>query len=144
MAGIDNLTPFKPGQSGNPKGKPKGTTSIVTELRRLMEKRMPVNDPITGRPVRIKIKQLVAMSLIKSALNGKPEAAGQIIDRLEGKVAQTMNLNGAMVSNTVNVVQNHIDGMKDDDLDGLVAGIIARRQGAVGAGAGGESQKTSA
>lgn len=32
---LENLKPFKPGQSGNPKGKPKGTKSLSTIIREL-------------------------------------------------------------------------------------------------------------
>lgn len=32
----DNLTPFKPGQSGNPKGKPKGRLNLSTHIQNLL------------------------------------------------------------------------------------------------------------
>jgi len=86
---------YKKGQSGNPKGKPKGATSIVTELRRFMDKKMVVNDPVTGQPTKMKIGRLLAMSLIKSASKGNVPAITEIMNRLDGKVSQPMELAGA-------------------------------------------------
>jgi hypothetical protein len=34
---LENLKPFKPGQSGNPAGKPKGTISLSTMIQELSE-----------------------------------------------------------------------------------------------------------
>lgn len=38
---IQDMARFKPGQSGNPAGKPKGTISKVTKLRQSIEKDVP-------------------------------------------------------------------------------------------------------
>jgi hypothetical protein len=83
-----NLKPFKPGQSGNPKGKPKGTISITTVLRKLIEKRMQINDPISKLPKNLKIKEIMALALIKKAVAGDVHALEVAMERLEGKPVQ--------------------------------------------------------
>ena len=89
MAGrIENLKPFKPGQSGNPKGKAKGTVSITTVLRNIIEKRMKVTDPITSREKKLKIKEILALSLVKKAMLGDVRAMEAVLERLEGKAVQ--------------------------------------------------------
>jgi len=35
-------TRFKPGRSGNPKGRPKGRRNLTTDLAALMKKRIPI------------------------------------------------------------------------------------------------------
>lgn len=81
---------FKPGQSGNPGGKPKGTVSVTAALLRLLEqratgraKRRSPNDP--------KLKaDLVAEQLFKLAIKkskGDTVAAIKVIlDRIDGPV----------------------------------------------------------
>ena len=89
----ENLTSYKPGQSGNPKGKPKGAVSIVTILKKLMNKKikMPGTHPLTGeKNANIKIKDAVALRLVTSALAGNTRSLQEIIDRLDGKVTQPL------------------------------------------------------
>jgi hypothetical protein len=72
-------TRWKPGQSGNPGGRPKGKP-VTDELRRLMEEQPP-NDP-DGRSY----ARLLAQVLLHAALKGKVDAARELLDRVEGRV----------------------------------------------------------
>lgn len=77
MAGIDNLTPFKPGQSGNPGGRPK-TKPFRDALRRLLEAAGDDTEKLDK----------LALALYGKALEGDVPAAREIGDRLDGKVTQ--------------------------------------------------------
>jgi Family of unknown function (DUF5681) len=61
-------TRFKPGKSGNPKGRPKGTFSLATDLS------AELGEPITvregGRPRRISKQRALIKSLMGKALQG--------------------------------------------------------------------------
>lgn len=76
MAGIDNLTPWQPGQSGNPKGKPKGYKHISTWIQEMLNDEeftawLPgVKDgykEYKGAP----LKAIVQTALIKAATGDK-------------------------------------------------------------------------
>lgn len=49
MAGIDNLTPFPKGKSGNPNGRPPGRISLERSLKLIMEQEIEYLDPTTGQ-----------------------------------------------------------------------------------------------
>lgn len=63
---------WKPGQSGNPKGRPKGTLYLSEALREQL------HDPETVRQI--------AMKIIKDAKRGNYNAINLLAERTEGKV----------------------------------------------------------
>ncbi|MEX2218510.1 MAG: DUF5681 domain-containing protein [Phycisphaerales bacterium] len=69
---------WKPGQSGNPGGRPRGE-SITATLRRLV-----AETEHNGRP----IQDLLAEVLLKEALKGKYPFAREILERLDGRVSE--------------------------------------------------------
>ena len=66
---------FKPGQSGNPKGRAKGR-SVTTELRRLMDEGFEGKD----------LAESLAKIACNEAIKGNHKFWKEIIDRLDGKV----------------------------------------------------------
>jgi hypothetical protein len=66
---------FKKGQSGNPKGRPKGK-SITAQLRKLMD------EGLEGRD----LADAMAKAAYKAALKGDHRFWKEIIERLDGKV----------------------------------------------------------
>jgi hypothetical protein len=52
---------FKPGQSGNPKGRPKGTRNFKTDLKSTLK--IPVNVTRAGKPHHISTQQAVLLRL---------------------------------------------------------------------------------
>ena len=87
-ARVKRLTPhrFKPGQSGNPSGRPK---KLLTEAyHAILGKQFP------GDPKKRTFAELIAESMAKEAIKGKPQAAIEIADRTEGKTTQAHELSG--------------------------------------------------
>jgi hypothetical protein len=72
---------WKPGQSGNPGGRPR-VESITAKLRRVLEQEHG------GKA----IADLVAERIVKEALSGKFPFAKELLDRLEGRVAETHDI----------------------------------------------------
>jgi hypothetical protein len=68
---------FRPGQSGNPGGRPKGRT-LTGILRELMEREH------NGRPV----IEILAERVLREALTGKFPFAKEVWDRVEGRVTE--------------------------------------------------------
>lgn len=78
-------TQWKKGQTGNPKGRKKGSKSIKTIVRGLFNRRVKVRD---GDGVR-KIAALEAMFLrfLERAMNGDAKAAAFLLDYYEEQIA---------------------------------------------------------
>jgi hypothetical protein len=77
MPSVD--TQFKPGQSGNPNGRPK-TKPFLDALRAEIDEAIEGDDKGALR--------MIARALINSALKGDNSAIAQIADRLDGKATQ--------------------------------------------------------
>jgi hypothetical protein len=76
---------WKPGQSGNPAGRPKSKT-ISEEMRELL-----AETDLDGQTV----GRVVAAMIVGSAKKGSLEAARELLDRTEGKARQTVeNIDG--------------------------------------------------
>lgn len=79
-------TRFQPGQSGNRKGRPKGTKNLKTDLAEELAERMTVT--INGKQVKLSKQRLMLKALAAKAVKGDVRAADTVI-RL---VAQTVGL----------------------------------------------------
>jgi hypothetical protein len=71
---------FKPGQSGNPKGRPKGRKNEATMLDELLFQRIPVRQG--GRELRMTVVEAMFRRLVEDALKGNIKAAGFLFNRL--------------------------------------------------------------
>jgi hypothetical protein len=65
-------TQFKPGQSGNPKGRPKGRRSIGAVLRDVIEQRIAVTE--NGKTRRIPALEVMLRRLANDAMRNDPRA----------------------------------------------------------------------
>jgi hypothetical protein len=81
---LANLKPFKPGQSGNPAGRPKKALLSDALRRQLAE-------AVQGAPEKT-IAEHIARALIREAVAGNVQAIREVGDRTEGKPAQAIAL----------------------------------------------------
>ena len=86
----ENLTPWKPGQSGNPGGRPK-MAPLAHACRELLAKPVP-SDP-KGRTY----ADVIAQMLADKALAGDIRAAQELADRAEGRTRQHVEFARASV-----------------------------------------------
>lgn len=99
---IDRVKPwrFKPGQSGNPKGRAKGISYISENYRRIMSRKLP-QDIDFKKLLQELIEEgltvagFMAFMQIKEAAKGKTAAISEIADRTEGRPAQELRHTGA-------------------------------------------------
>ena len=87
-----NLKPFKKGQSGNPKGRPKGVLNSATRLKRILELTNKKKNKGTGEMEDFTVSEQMDMALISKALVGDVTAYREIMDRLEGKAKQSLEV----------------------------------------------------
>ncbi len=74
MSNSDNLMPWKPGQSGNPAGKPKGTKHLSSWIRELLEDESFTAKLANGKTAKGAPVKALVQSLIIRALDGDTKA----------------------------------------------------------------------
>lgn len=84
----DNLIPFKPGQSGNPKGRPKGAKSRSTVIKRWLEAMDKGKNPMTGEVENMSVEDKMTLALIGKALKGDTQAYKALMDSAYGQPKQ--------------------------------------------------------
>lgn len=96
-------TPFQPGQSDNPAGRAKGSVSVKAELQKLMDIVIKGElNPLTDLPEDMPVGRKIALNLALAAVaDNKLDAIKTVIEHLDGKPAQALNLGGQE--------DNHVD-----------------------------------
>lgn len=85
MANEENLTPWKKGQSGNVRGRPKGSRNRSTIVRELLEAKATDGDG--------QIADQLTRALIQKAVEGDVRAFKELMDSAYGKVKDTVESN---------------------------------------------------
>ena len=70
-------TRFKPGQSGNAKGRPKGARNLKTDLASLLKKRVPIRED--GELRNVSRQEAMLLTLYSQAIKGDTKAASQLL-----------------------------------------------------------------
>ena len=99
------ITPhrFAPGVSGNPGGRPKGST-LRNEIIRIMAEEYP-DDP-QGRTW----LQLFALTLVELAMQGHPQAIREVCGRFDGAIPQAIDLDDKRGRPVIQVNWGRSDG----------------------------------
>ena len=80
-------TRFKPGESGYPRGRPKGTRNLKTDLADELAERIVISE--RGRQRAISKQRAMLKQLMAKALKGDVRAASTILDRAERLLARS-------------------------------------------------------
>lgn len=88
---------FKPGESGNPAGKPKGALSAKTIIKKWLEAKDKFKNPITGEDELLSQYDIIAIQQIAKARKGDTKAFDSVLDRVEGKPKQEIDVNQDIV-----------------------------------------------
>lgn len=80
-------TRFKKGQSGNPNGRPKGSISFANKIEAML--REAVKDK-NGQEK--EMADVIVQSLIKQAAMGNMKAIEYLIDKVDGKAKQSLEI----------------------------------------------------
>ena len=70
-------TQFKPGVSGNPRGRPKGTSNLASDLAAELDEKITVRED--GHPRRVTKKRALIKSLMANALKGDARSSTAIL-----------------------------------------------------------------
>jgi len=89
MANEENLKPaWQKGESGNPKGKPKGVKNRSTIARQWLEVNQNLKNPITGEQENMSQEDLITLAIIKKARDGDVNAYKALMDSGYGAPVQ--------------------------------------------------------
>lgn len=88
----EDLIPFKPGQSGNPKGRPKGSLNRSTIAKKWLEVMQDSKNPISGEIEKLSQADLMTLALIHKARKGDVSAYKQLMDSAFGLPQQNVNV----------------------------------------------------
>ena len=96
MANVKNLKPFKKGddERRNTAGRTPGVPNAATRLKRFLEIIQFEENPVTGAKEKLTVAERMDLMQLKNALNGDLSAYKEILDRLEGKAKQPVEMSG--------------------------------------------------
>lgn len=95
-SGAANLIPPVKGEIRNPNGRPKGIPNSKTRYLRLLTLTEKIKNPVTGDMEEFSIIEQLDMQMIAKARKGDLKAYKEIMDRLEGKAQQSIDMNVAI------------------------------------------------
>tara|TARA_B100000902_G_scaffold362931_1_gene381634 strand:- start:5369 stop:5707 length:339 start_codon:yes stop_codon:yes gene_type:complete len=102
---------FKKGQSGNPKGRPKGSPNLKRLYMDLLMLENEVMNPITGKAEKLNQFQQIAIAQIREARKGNTTAQEKVMERFLGKNKEIVDINGDVPSIDLRKLFN----FKDED-----------------------------
>ncbi|MEM0948211.1 MAG: DUF5681 domain-containing protein [Pseudomonadota bacterium] len=98
-------TRFRPGQSGNPRGRPKGARGVGKVLEEALSQEVSVTEG--GRTSRITKREALILSLVTKALKGDMRAASETLKLIAAYEEQPKPQAGPGV--TINVIDTFDD-----------------------------------
>ncbi|MEW9921835.1 DUF5681 domain-containing protein [Marimonas sp. MJW-29] len=69
---------FQKGKSGNPKGRPKGTRNLSTDIRKVLAAKVSITE--NGKPRKVSTQFATLMRLREKALKGDPRAMERLLE----------------------------------------------------------------
>jgi hypothetical protein len=102
---------FKKGQSGNPKGRPRGTRNFVTLLKQELSKSIVVNE--NGKKKTITRLQAMVKRIVAGALQGDQKALLTLVEILR---------------RTGQFEEPDVSALLPDDYEAILEAYVARRQ----------------
>lgn len=105
--------PFKPGQSGNPKGRPKGSFSITTLVRQALEKRPK------GEREKTFVDKFVQKLLDKAIDDGDTVTQKMIWNYIDGLPRETIDMNVTLPKPIldINALQSNKSDKENSEID---------------------------
>jgi hypothetical protein len=85
-------TRFKKGQSGNPKGRPKGAKNAATILNETLNERVIITE--NGRRKAITKKEALFKQLVNKAVSGDPRHTRMLLEAMDAVESQTDQAHG--------------------------------------------------
>jgi hypothetical protein len=111
-------TRFRPGQSGNPRGRPRGMKNFSTAFKRELQARVPITD--NGKRKMLSARDIIAKRLIHKALQGDLRSMMlllQQVSRFEQPEAAPEFLNSAQDQEVIEGILDRVHSSREDALN---------------------------
>ena len=106
----ENLKPpWKKGESGNPKGKKKGTLNRSTILNKWLSVEQSIQNPLTGKMQKLSQEDLIVLAQISQARKGSTRAYTVIRDEKYGKLTVPIEVDANIIQLDWNKIENEFD-----------------------------------
>ncbi len=100
---LEKRVPFeKNDERINKEGRPKGSKNRSTILRKWLETKEKIKNPITGEMESVTVEDAVILALIAKARKGDVAAIREILDSNYGKLTDRLELDTTDIKKTVN------------------------------------------
>ncbi len=113
MANEENLIPYQKGQSGNPKGRPKGSKNRSTVAKKWLQVEQDLKNPLTSEIETMSQEDLMTLALIKKAREGDTQAYQKLLDSAYGAPVQQVEQTNIELP-FFNLDADRNDGSKED------------------------------
>lgn len=117
-SGAANLIPPVKGEVRNPKGRPKGIPNSKTRYKRFLELIETAKNPVSGQEENMTVLEIMDLQMIAKARKGDAKAYEIIMDRLEGKPAQPVDMTLGAAKTTEDKIKGFLDDTDDSAYEG--------------------------
>ena len=110
-------TRFKPGQSGNPRGRPKGASNFATVLQQQLRKTVTI--AVEGKPRRMAAQEVIALRLTQDSMKGSTKAM-ELLFRIAGAATGDATDESALElampdKETLRRIRKRLDALMEED-----------------------------
>jgi hypothetical protein len=100
---------FKPGVSGNPKGRPKGSRPVGALLQQIIQQKIVVTE--NGKTRRLPVMEIMLRRLANDAMRGEPRSIKFLLSLLEhyGDSSQTTLQLSEMLAEDAEILAEYLD-----------------------------------
>lgn len=114
-----NLVPWKPGQSGNPSGRPKAVTTLLKDL---LEQTMLMDRINPGYRTNA---EMLAQAIVHHALNGNSSYMKEIMDRIDGPIPKPEPVAESELTDLVGDAEKRaVERKRKREADGATGGVL--------------------
>jgi hypothetical protein len=112
-------TRFKPGQSGNPKGRPKGTRNFKTDVKAMLN--APVRITRNGKPRKVSTQEAGLLCVRERALSGHAKELGLLLDLAKTFNSEELTVTSALSADDTKLLELFMQRVK--------SGVVAEPSG---------------
>jgi hypothetical protein len=98
---------FRPGQSGNASGRPKGRKNSATLLCEILDRKIQVRNGITIR--KISVREAILTRFAESALKGDTKSATFLLQRYDGSEAVQDNADATTTPEEQEIIDRYLE-----------------------------------